>query len=101
MYPFEYHRAESVDQASEMMRARPHAEVLARGMSLVPMLKSRLVETLRHQRYCLSQRSQRHQGQAGRIEICTMTAHAVVAASPIPQSAARFSPNLPYAAEIE
>ncbi|MFB6130158.1 MAG: xanthine dehydrogenase family protein subunit M [Salinigranum sp.] len=44
MYPdsFEYHRAESVGDALELLSAHPEAEILAGGHSLLPTMKSGL-----------------------------------------------------------
>ena len=82
MFPFEYHRAESIDQASEMLHARPDAKVLAGGMSLVPMLKLRLAQTsdIIDLGYLNDLRG--IEVTPDRVEIRAMTSHATVAASP-------------------
>ena len=40
--PFEYEVADSVEHASELLRADPDAKLLAGGHSLVPAMKLRL-----------------------------------------------------------
>lgn len=42
MYSFDYHRAESIDQAAELLGGDGEARLLAGGMTLLPALKMRL-----------------------------------------------------------
>jgi carbon-monoxide dehydrogenase medium subunit len=44
MYDFEYHRAGSLDDAVERLRASAEAKVLAGGMTLLPTMKLRLAQ---------------------------------------------------------
>ena len=82
MYAFHYHRAASVGEASERLRAEPRARLLAGGQSLVASMKLRLadpaelidlagIESLAG--ITISGRS---------VTIGAMTRHAAVAASP-------------------
>ncbi len=44
MYAFDYHQPKSVDEAAQMLGAKPEPKLLAGGMSLLPTLKLRLAQ---------------------------------------------------------
>ncbi len=44
MYPFEYVKAESLEQAADFLAANPDARPLSGGMTLIPTLKARLAQ---------------------------------------------------------
>ncbi len=82
MYSFSYHRPASIEQASEMLTARPEAKLLAGGQSLVASMKLRLSEPsdlIDLGR--IASLSGIHFGSE-RVTVGAMTRHAEVAASP-------------------
>ncbi len=81
MYKFDYHRAASLEEASQMLVKQPEAKLLAGGMSLIPMLKLRLARASD-----IIDLGELHdlrgiEVKNGRAVIRAMTTHAAVAAS--------------------
>jgi carbon-monoxide dehydrogenase medium subunit len=81
MYAFDYHRAATVEQASERLRAQPTAKLLAGGQSLVASMKLRLADPA--ELIDLSSIASLAGVQIGNrtVTIGAMTRHAEVAAS--------------------
>ncbi len=81
MYSFNYHRATSVEQASERLRDQPRARLLAGGQSLVASMKLRLADPV--ELVDLSSIAALTGIQVGdrTVTIGAMTRHAEVAAS--------------------
>jgi carbon-monoxide dehydrogenase medium subunit len=82
MYAFNYHRANTVEQARERLRAQPSAKLLAGGQSLVASMKLRLADPA--ELIDLSSIASLSGIQVGNrtVTIGAMTRHAEVAASP-------------------
>src|SRR5688500_16370927 len=82
MYPFEYYRATSVDEASKLLLQADGARPLAGGMSLLPAMKHRLSGPPRVVDIGALEALRFVKAPDKRITIGAMTTHAVVAASP-------------------
>lgn len=80
MYPFTYHRAQSVAQASELLHAQADARPLAGGQSLVASMKLRLSDPVALIDLGAIDSLKGIEVLDGRIRIGSMTRHAEVAA---------------------
>lgn len=85
MFPatFEYHRAQSLDEALRLLQVHPDAKLLAGGHSLIPMMKLRLAQppALIDIGRVAELKGISHSGNA--IRIGALTTHAEIASSPV------------------
>jgi carbon-monoxide dehydrogenase medium subunit len=82
MYPFEYFRASSVEEASKLLLQSDGARPLAGGMSLLPAMKHRLSGPPRLVDLGALEALRFVKAEGKRITIGALTTHATVAASP-------------------
>jgi carbon-monoxide dehydrogenase medium subunit len=81
MYPFDYHRARSIDEAGDRLMQDPGAKLLAGGMSLVPFMKLRLAQPTTLIDLCEIETLRGISVTGRSLLIRSMTSHASVAAN--------------------
>src|SRR5262245_48271751 len=80
---FDYYRASSVAEASDLLRKHPGAKVLAGGHSLIPLLKLRLAAPTAVIDIGRIRDLKGITFSNGRVRIGALTTHAEIAASPV------------------
>ena len=89
MYAFKYHRPTTVRQAANLLAKFPEAKLLAGGHSLIPVMKLRLGEPVRHRRHQSASKASPSIELKGRsVVIGAMARHVEVANSQVAEGRA-------------